>query len=116
MIDSAAASSTSMGRSTVRALGNALAVFAAGDPVEAVFRQRNTEWELGSAGFAARDVTLLCCVEDLPAGVAQGSPVSVYWGNQTTTPDGHYLVVRRRDQRETGSTSLLLEVDLGRTA
>ncbi len=109
---SAASSTSSMGRSAVRMLGNAQATFGAGDPVEGIFKRRSADASLGGAGMAARDVSFQCCPEDLPAGVGQGAPLILFWGDQLVTPEGHYLVMRRVDNFETGLTTLVLEVNL----
>lgn len=101
-----------LGPALVARLANARAVFATGAPVACIFSRTPVQGALGNVGMQARDISLQCVTSALPAGITEGSAVSVYVGEQLVTVAGAYVVARggRADAFEPGMTRLQLEL------
>ena len=96
-----------LGQSVVDRLANARAQFATGDPVQGFYARRPAVAALGQPA-TGRDRSFACRIAMLPPGIAEGSTVTVYYGDQLVTPEGNYTVRERLDTPETGIARLEL--------
>lgn len=99
------------GQSLIERLGNAQAVLGA-LTVPCIYRDRPTTDPLSGLQVRGRDISLRCLTAAL-AGVtvAEDTALTVYQGDQLTSPAGAYLVSAggRFDDPQLGTTLLQLE-------